>query len=57
MVTRSDDTLLVLTSAGPAYVMVTVLSLFLGPGANPSSKPWMTMSTETYGEDWGSPMA
>lgn len=31
VVTGSDDTLLVLTSAGPAYVMVTVLSLFLVP--------------------------
>jgi hypothetical protein len=46
VVTGSDDTLLVLTSAGPAYVMVTVLSLFLGLSrGTPSSKPWMTMSS------------
>ena len=43
VVTGSDDTLLVLTSAGPAYVMVTVLSLFLGCRGTPSSKPWMAI--------------
>eukprot|EP00913_Durusdinium_trenchii_P031619 g29609.t1 len=31
VVTASDDTLLVLTSAGPAYIMTTVLSIFLVP--------------------------